>query len=287
MAGDASTIDARLREMDRQCIDLHALSLQYSQNFYCAEPKLAAEVVRLQNEKLAELCTKHPDRFVALGGVSIQHPALAAEQMEYAVRKLGIRGFMIGGRVNQDEISAPTFDPFWRQAETLGTVVFVHPSGFPQAGKRLEGHGELSNTVGNPLETTVALSHMIFSGFLDRFPGVRILAAHGGGYLPAYIGRSDNCHRFNAECQHMKKKPSEYLRGPQLHFDSLVYDSQVLRHLVTTVGASRIVIGTDYAYDVLSRTPIEDILGTPDLTPDEQAAMLGGNAARLLQLDRA
>lgn len=287
MAIDGTTIAARLREMDRQGIDVHAVSLQSSQHHYWAEPDLAARIVSIQNEKLAEVCATHPDRFVALGGVSIQHPALAVEQMAHAVKTLGMRGFMIGGRVNDDEISAPKFDPFWKQAEALGIVIFVHPSGFPQAGNRFAGHGSLRNTLGNPLETTVALSHMIFEGFLDRFPGVRILAAHGGGYLPSYIGRSDKCHSWNEECQAMRRKPSDYLKGPQLYFDSLVYSPENLRHLVSTVGASQVVIGTDFAYDMASTTPVDDILGTPDLTPEDRIAMLGGNAATLLKLDPA
>ena len=163
-------------------------------------------------------------------------------------------------------------------------MIFVHPEGFRQAGNRFRGAGYLPNTLGNPLETAVALSHMIFEGFLDRFPGLKILAAHGGGYLPSSIGRSDKCHSWNADCQKMKRKPSDYLRSPQLHFDSLVYSPQNIRHLVTTTGASQVVIGTDYWFDVASTTPVDDVFGTPGLTPAEQIAILGGNAARLLKV---
>lgn len=284
MALDAKTIDARLREMDRQGIDIHAISLHPGQYHYWAEPEMAAQIVKIQNERLADICAEHPDRFVSLGGVAIQHPDLAAEQMEYGVRKLQMRGFMIGGSVNDAEISNSKFDPFWRKAEELGIVIFVHPAGFPQGARRFEGPGYLGNTVGNPLETTVALSHMIFDGFLDRFPGLTILAAHGGGYLPSYIGRSDKCYSWNEECRKMKRAPSEYLKGPQLHFDALVYSPSNIRHLVATVGASQVVIGTDFAFEVASTAPVDEILGTPGLTRAEQVAILGGNAARLLKL---
>jgi aminocarboxymuconate-semialdehyde decarboxylase len=284
MALDGKTIDARLTEMDRQGIDVHAISLHPGQYHYWAEPEIAAQIVKIQNEKLAEICAGHPDRFVSLGGVAIQHPDLAAEQMEYGVKKLNMRGFMIGGSVNEAEVSNPQFDPFWRKAEDLGIVIFVHPAGFAQAGKRFEGLGYLGNTVGNPLETTVALSHMIFDGFLDRFPGLKILAAHGGGYLPSYIGRSDKCHSWNENCQKMKRAPSEYLKGPQLHFDALVYSPSNIKHLVATAGASQVVIGTDFAFDVASTAPVDEILATPGLTSAEQIAILGGNAARLLKL---
>jgi aminocarboxymuconate-semialdehyde decarboxylase len=284
---DARALDARLAEMDRQGIDIQAISPQSSQAVYWAEPELAAPVVKLHNEKLASVCALHPDRFVALGTVSLQHSDLAAEQMEYAVKKLGMRGFMIAASIQGQEISNPKFDPFWRKAGELGIVIFIHPSGFADGAKRFAGNGNLGNTVGNPLETTVALSHMIFDGFLDRFPDVRILAAHGGGYLPSYIGRSDKCHSWNDACRQMKRKPSEYIRGPQLHFDSVVYSPENMRHLLTAAGADRIVMGTDFSYDMASRSPVDDVLATPDLTAEQQVAILGGNAARLLMLPSA
>ena len=283
MALDARTIDARLREMDRQGIDVHAISLTQTQYHYWAEPRLATQIVKAQNERLAEVCSQHPDRFVGIGNVALQHPELAAEQMEYGVNELRLRGFMIGGSVNGAEISNPTFDPFWRKAEQLGSVIFIHPVPFDAAGSRFAG---LDGMIGFPLETTVALSHMIFDGFLDRFPGVRILCAHGGGYLPSYIGRADAYNKGGANFQHMKRKPSEYLRGPQLYFDALVYNAENIRHLVATVGADRVVLGTDFAFGstVWNQRPIDDILETPGLTANEQRAILGGNAARLLKL---
>jgi aminocarboxymuconate-semialdehyde decarboxylase len=283
MALDTKTIDARLTEMDRQGIDVHAISLNQAQFHYWAELELAAQIVKIQNEKLAEVCITHRDRFVDLGGVSLQHPDLAVEQMDYGVK----RGFMIGGSVTGNEISDPRFDLFWSKAEELGIVIFLHPSYFAPAGKRFAGHGNLENTIGFPLETTVALSRMIFEGFLDRFVGIKILAAHGGGYLPSYIGRSDKCNVENVSCQKMKRKPSDYLRGPQLYFDALVYSPENIRHQVSTAGASQIVIGTDFGFpSAASRRPVDDVLETPGLTSDEQVAILGANASRLLKLER-
>jgi predicted TIM-barrel fold metal-dependent hydrolase len=154
-------------------------------------------------------------------------------------------------------------------------------------GKRFEGAGALGNNIGFPIDTTVALSHMIFEGFLDRFPDIKIIAAHGGGFLASYIGRSDNCHDLQATCQKMKRKPSDYLRGPQLHFDSLVYSPQNVRNLVTAAGASQIVIGTDFGFPIASSTPVDTVLQTAGLSAEEQAAILGGNAARLLKLPGA
>jgi aminocarboxymuconate-semialdehyde decarboxylase len=287
MALDGRTIDARLREMDRQGIDVHAISSHQGLYHYWAEPELAAAIVKVQNDTIARVCAGHPDRFVGIGAVALQHPDLAVEQIDHAVRKLDMRGVMIGGSVNGEEISNRRFDPFWRRAEQLGALVFIHPAGFAQAGTRFGGGGWLSNTIGNPLETSVALSHMMFDGFLDRFTGLKILASHGGGYLPSYIGRSDKCHSWNADCRQMMKKPSEYLKGPQLHFDSLVYSRENLGHLVATTGAGQVVVGTDFAFDMASTTPVDDILNAPGLTPQDQIAILGGNAARLLKLPPA
>jgi aminocarboxymuconate-semialdehyde decarboxylase len=285
MAIDPGGLDRRFREMDRQGIDVHVISVHPSQFLYFTDADLAARIVKMQNERIAELCAAHPDRFVGFGNVSLQQPDLAVEQMNDAVQKLALRGFIIGANVNGGELANPRLDPFWKRAGELGTVILIHPQGFDDAGKRLEGAGALGNNIGFPLDTTIALAHLMFEGHLDRFPGVRIVGAHGGGFLASYIGRFDNCNALQAPCQKIKRKPSDYLRGPQLYFDSLVYSPQNLRHLVTTAGASQIVIGTDFGFPIASSTPVDTILQTPGLTSAEQVAMLGGNAARLLKLD--
>jgi len=284
MAIDGSALDRRFREMDRQGIDVHVISVHPSQFLYFTEADLAARIVRMQNERIAELCAAHEDRFVGFGNVSLQHPDLAVEQMNHAVATLRLRGFIIGANVNGSELTKPGLDPFWKRADELGAVILIHPQGFDDAGKRLEGAGALGNNIGFPLDTTIALAHLIFEGHLDRFPNLKIVGAHGGGFLASYIGRFDNCHTLQAPCQKMKRKPSEYLRGPQLYFDSLVYSPQNVRHLVTTVGASQMVIGTDFGFPIASSTPVDTVLQTPGLTDLERVAILGGNAARLLKL---
>jgi aminocarboxymuconate-semialdehyde decarboxylase len=278
------SVEARIAEMDRQGVDVQAVSLYVGQYHYWAERELSADVVRIQNQKLAEMCARSPRRLVGLGAVSLHIPELAAEQVEEAVKLHRFPGFMVTGSVLGEEISAPRFDPFWAKAQELDAVVFVHPRGFAEGVKRFQGPGSLGNTVGNPLETTVALSHMIFGGFLDRFPTLKIVAAHGGGYLPSYIGRSDNCHAVDANCRQMARKPGEYLK--QLYFDTLVYSPRVLRHLLDQVGADRVVMGTDYPFPVASRDPRGDVAGVEGLADSEKEAILGATAARLLKLSR-
>ena len=270
----------RLRAMDTQGIDVEALSI--NPYWYTVDRDLARQLIRVQNEKLAELCAAQPDRFVAFATVALQHPELAAEQVEDGIKRLGLCGVSVGGSVNGEDLSDPKFHPFWAKAEELGVLVFLHPQGVPDLAKRLKGNGLLTNVIGNPLETTIALSHLIFEGTLDRFPGLKLCAAHGGGYLPSYSARSDHgCLTFPDRCSGMslKKRPSEYMRD--LYFDSIVFTSEALRHLVAECGASQIVMGTDYPYPWTS-TAVEHILGTPSLSDAERAAILGDNACKLL-----
>lgn len=274
----AATYRARLEDMDRLGIDIEALSI--NPFWYGADRDLASEIVRLQNEKLAEFCALVPDRFVGLASVALQHPDLAAAQLEDGVRRHNLRGALIGGSVEGEELSDPKFEPFWAKAEDLGVVIFIHPQGTAELEQRLRGNGMLENVIGNPLETTIALSHLIFEGTLDRHPGVKILAAHGGGYLPSYAARSDaGPTTFPARFTPTAKQPTEYLK--QLYYDSLVFTPEGLRHLVAEVGSSQVVVGTDYPYPWTS-TPVDHVLATPGLADAEQIAILGGTAAKLL-----
>ena len=188
LMNDTST---RIAAMDAQGIDVEALSI--NPYWYRAERDAAAELIKVQNETLVEFCAANPDRFVAFATGALQHPDLAAEQVEYAVKKLGFRGVGVGGSVAGEELANPRFHPFWAKCEELGVLVFMHPLGTRELepSGRLAGSGLLTNTIGNPLETTIALSHLIFEGTLDRFPGLKICAAHGGGFLPSYANRSD------------------------------------------------------------------------------------------------
>ena len=272
----------RIKVMDEQGIDIEALSI--NPNFWDkAERDLQAQVVKLQNEKLAEICAKTPDRFVGLASVALAHPDLAAEQLQDAVKRLGMRGALVGGSVNGTELSDPKLNPFWQKAEELGIVIFIHPQGTPEleASGRLKGAGGLANVIGNPLETTIALSHLILEGTLDRYPGLKICGAHAGGYLPSYSHRMDAmCANRPDQCPvGLKKKPSEYLK--QIYVDSLIFTPEGLRHLIAEVGASQIVIGTDYPFP-WTVTEVDDIVNFPGLSDAERIAMLGGTASKLL-----
>jgi aminocarboxymuconate-semialdehyde decarboxylase len=276
-------VQERLRAMDEQGIDVEAVSI--NPFWYTAEMDLVRPIIKLQNERLAEVCAAHPDRFVGMATVALQYPYLAAEQLQDGVKRLGMRGCLVGGSVHGEELSSPRFHPFWAKAEELGTLVFIHPQASGVAAeipRRVQGNGGLVNVIGNPLETTIALSHLIWEGTLDRFPGLKICAAHGGGYLPSYMARSDACLHQNPQgCKPVKKRPSEYLK--QLYFDSMVFTAEGLRHLVAEAGASQIVLGTDFPFGWTSEA-VDHILNTPGLSDADRQAILGGNAAKLLRI---
>jgi aminocarboxymuconate-semialdehyde decarboxylase len=272
---------ARLAYMDREGIDYQAINVNAWG--YSADRALARDLIQLQNEKIAEAVAQHPDRFVGMATVALQHPDLAAEQLDAAVRKLGLRGAAIGGSVEGQELSDRRFDPFWAKAEELGVILFMHPQQAPGTtqNERLRGRGGLGNTIGNPLETTVFLSHLIFEGVLDRFPGLRICAAHAGGYLPSYLGRSDaRCRRGpGGDCPN--KAPSEYFKR-ELLIDTMIFHDEGLRHLVAEVGVGQIVYGTDYPFDW--PVGIDFVLNAPFLADADKTAILGGNLMQALRI---
>src|SRR6266540_505584 len=270
----------RIRQMDAQGIDVEALSI--NPFWYKADRDVAQKLIKMQNEKLAELCAREPDRFVAFATVAMQHPDLAVEQLTEGVKKLGLRGMSVGTSVGNDELADPKFHPIWAKAEELGCLVFMHPVASPEFERRLRGNGGLTNVIGNPLDTTIALSHMIFEGTLDRFPGLKICSAHGGGYLPSYAPRSDNALRVAPDMDtgiKLKKRPTEYLR--RMYYDTLVFTSEALRHLAAEVGSNRLVIGTDHPIPWQDKS-VDHILKTPGFTNAERRAMLGETAAKLL-----
>lgn len=273
-------IPTRLRDMAAMGIEMQAISMSPTQYHYWAEPRLAEKLVETANDRLAAICRETPERFVGLGGAALQHPDLAVEQLRHAVTGLGLRGIEVSTRVGERELAYPGLEPFWAAAEELGAVIFIHPLGCT-LGERIAPY-YLGNVIGNPVETTVALSHLIFSGVLERYPGLRIVAAHGGGYLPFYIARSDHAYTVRPESHSTAHPPSYYLR--RIWFDALVYAPEAVATLVAQVGAGQVVLGTDYPFDMGIENPLERLAAVPGLSEAERVAISGGNAAALLGL---
>jgi aminocarboxymuconate-semialdehyde decarboxylase len=276
-------IAPRLAEMDRMGIDMQALSVAPSQYYYWTEPELGRAACRLVNDNIAAIVHAHPDRFVGLGHLPMQRPEFALAELERCVKELGMRGVELCTNVAGKELSEPEFAPVWARLEALGMVVFIHPTGFTQ-GERLAEH-YLNNVIGNPLESTIAVSHLIFGGVLDRHPKLKVVVPHGGGFVGSYPYRMDHAWRARADCRvNIKKKPTDYLR--RLYFDTIVFDPRALGHLIALWGANHVVLGTDYPYDMGDYDPLGSIAAVKGLSAQERAAIAGGNAARLLGIRR-
>jgi aminocarboxymuconate-semialdehyde decarboxylase len=276
-------LTARLDAMDAMGVDIQLVSPSPAHYHEWADAGLSGTICREVNEGIAALCGERPDRLVGLGIVPLHHPELAAAELEHAIRDLGLQGVEIPTRGGSIELADPVLEPFWAAAEESGALVFIHPWSCT-LGARLDRH-YLGNIIGQPVETTIALSHLIFSGLLDRRPALRVLAAHGGGYLPFYVGRSDHAWRERPDSHTPREPPSEYLR--RLYYDSLVYESDALEVLIRRVGAQRVLLGSDFPFDMGVTDPLERLDAVTALDATDREAIRGATAAALLGLTAA
>ncbi|MXO71801.1 amidohydrolase family protein [Alteraurantiacibacter buctensis] len=271
-------VDERIRDMDALGVDVQAISPSPGQYYYFAPPEVGREAAQMVNNGIADAVARYPDRLVGMGSVPLQNVEMAIAEMRRCVGELGLRGIEINSHVNGRELADPDFRPFFAEAEELGVLLFMHPLGFTH-GQRLSRH-YLDNILGNPLESAIALSHLIFGGVLHQHPGLRLCVAHGGGFLPGYWGRMDHAFRAREDCrEHITREPSSYLR--QVWLDTLVFDHDQLISLVRTHGADRLCLGTDYPFDMAEPDPVGFHAGLSD---DALRKIVGANAAELLGL---
>jgi aminocarboxymuconate-semialdehyde decarboxylase len=276
------TIDRRLVDLDKMGIDIQVVAPAPGQCYYYVDPKIAETAHRVANEGVAEFCARKPDRFLGLGGVTLQEPELAVKELEYCMRHLKLKGVQILTNVDGEELSDPKYRPFFAKAEQLGAFIMMHPNGFTQ-GERLT-HFYFNNVVGNPLETTLALHNLIFTGTLARFPDLKLMAVHGGGYLPAYSGRIDHAWGARQDCHgDLPLPPTTYLR--QVYLDTVVFTYHQLAYLIDVFGPDHILMGTDYPFDMAEFNPIGHIAGVNGMDESMLAQLAGGNAIRVLDLD--
>jgi aminocarboxymuconate-semialdehyde decarboxylase len=234
------------------------------------------------NERIAEICGKYPERFVGLGTVPLQDPDLAVSELIHCVKTLGMRGVEINPNVNGMDLTDGRLllEGFFKKVQELDVVIFMHPIGFTQ-GERLLDH-YLNNVIGNPLETTVAASHLIFDGVMERYPKLKVVLPHAGGYLAHYWARMDHAWKARPDCRTViRRKPSSYLE--KFYFDTITFDRGMLKNLVGRFGADHVVLGTDYPYDMGMEHPV-DFIEKTKLSASEKKQIMGGNAARLLKL---
>jgi aminocarboxymuconate-semialdehyde decarboxylase len=275
-------IDLRLKEMNASGVDVQAVSVVPFLYFYELDATTGAGFARRLNDGIAAVARAHPDRFVALATVPLQAPDLAVEELTRAHEALGMRGVEISSHVAGRNLDEPELEPFFARVEALRMPVFIHPNA-PAAADRLSRY-YLGNLIGNPLDTSIAAASLIFGGVLHRHPGLTIYLAHGGGNVPYICGRWEHGWHVRPEPkQHLPIPPMEYVR--RFYFDSIAHSRPALDYLIRTFGADRVMLGTDYPFDMGDDHPVQTVeaLGL-DETHREQ--ILGGTAARLFGITR-
>jgi aminocarboxymuconate-semialdehyde decarboxylase len=276
-------VEERLADMDRMGVDIQAISVAPPQYYYWAEPDLGQKLARMQNDNLARMVAAHPDRFVGLGTVPLQDVGATLDELDRIAHDLRFPGIEICTNVNGEDFDDHRFLPFFERCRDLDLAVVVHPNGFTH-GDRLASY-YMINTVGMPLDSTVFLARMIFGGVLERVPDIKMCVVHAGGYLPSYPARYDHAWRARADVREFipDHPPSHYLE--RLHFDSMLYEPRELAILVDRYGPDRVLLGTDYPYDMGEDDPLELICSLEGMSDAELSLILGGNAARLLNLE--
>ncbi|MCZ6886160.1 MAG: amidohydrolase family protein, partial [Alphaproteobacteria bacterium] len=272
----------RIEDMDKIGVDMSALSPAPPRGFYEADSNLAMTVAQVINDRTADIVKTYPDRFVSMGVAPLHHVGLAIKEMERATGDLDLRAIRFPTEINGMELSDPSLEPFWDAAEQLDTVIYVHPQGFSHP-QRLKSY-YMTNVVGNPLETTLAMSHLIHSGVIARHPNLKFYFAHGGGFMPFYVGRFDHAWREREECrEHTDAPPSSFMAN--LWFDTVVFRPEQIRMLVDMVGADRVMLGTDRPYDMGEGDPVALVNAVEGLSDTEREAIMGGAAKKLMKMN--
>ncbi len=274
----------RIAPMDAMGVQIQGLSTFVSQYGYWAPASVGAEASRIQNDHLAAAVEAFPDRFAAVGAtVPLQDVDLAIAEMDRAVEQLGFKGLQIGGTVDGHNLDEPRFRPFWQAVADRGLPVILHPNGYEES-HRLDDYF-LVNCIGNPLETAVAVHRMIFSGLFEEIPGIKLVLLHGGGYAPFYAARADHTWKVRPETRaHIPDHPpSHYMK--QFHYDTMVFEPLYLQHLIDVVGAGRVMLGTDFPFDMGETDPVGLVDSLEGLSEEQSAAIKGTTAAALFGLD--
>ncbi|HEY7470413.1 MAG TPA: amidohydrolase family protein [Acidimicrobiia bacterium] len=273
-------LEARVRAMDDSGVDVQLLAGWIDLTAYALDPDAGAEYARRFNEIMAAEADRRPDRFVALGTIPLQNPARAAAELDFAVRDLGMAGVQIATTVDGTDLDEAGLDPFWEAADDLGCLIVLHPCD-PLPGVDLS-RNFLDNMVGRPAESTIAVGHLLFSGVLERFPGLVICVVHGGGFVPYQLGRMQR--GFDAvpklAAGNITTAPSELAR--RLYYDTVLHDPAPLAFLVERVGADHVLMGTDYPFPMGDPTPVDTVNAIPGLSDEQRRLILGGNVTRLL-----
>jgi aminocarboxymuconate-semialdehyde decarboxylase len=273
-------IDRILEEQDKAGVDLVVLAPWVSLLGYDSAPQDGLRICRIQNEALARLAQTYPQRVAALGSVPLQDPELAASELADLMREPGVRGVEIAASIGNDYLGHERFRPFWAAAEESGAVVFIHPT---TRGFNLPVLNDyyLWNSVGNPMETAVTAAHMVMAGVMESHPRLKVILAHAGGAVLALRGRLRHSHSFQPQARAvLRENPDESLN--RFYYDTLTHDPQLLQSLIDYVGAERVLVGSDYPFDMGDDHPADIVRR---LKLDNEAYILHDNAVKLLGLE--
>ena len=260
--------EAKLESMDRKRLDVSVISPGPQSFFYnLTDPDLALKTARLVNQGVAEMCAEKPDRLRGMATLPMQHPDAAIAELERVVKEYGFKAVEMGTAIGDEELADPKFRPVLKRLQELKVVVFAHPN-TQGSGGRLDCY-YLTNLIGNPLDTTIMMGKLMFSGALDELRELKMLLAHGGGFLPYQIGRFEHGHKVRPDTAAVtKSRPFEMFK--QFYFDALTHDPLAIRHLIDRVGSERVVIGTDSPFDMGEEQPVERLDAVPGLTEKER-----------------
>ncbi|MGH7817596.1 MAG: amidohydrolase family protein [Candidatus Binatia bacterium] len=274
-------IERRLSDMQDQFVDMQVFSVPPFLFFHATDPAKSLELCRKINDAFAETVRKYSNRFIALANLPMQDPEMAARELERSVRELGLRGAEICSNIDGKNLDDKSLAPFYRKLQELDVPVFIHPSNV-LGGERLRRY-HLGNLIGNPTDTAVAAASLIFAGVLKEFPRLKFYLAHGGGSCPFLRGRWEHGWRVRPEARtNIDRLPSEYFK--LLYFNSLTHSVPALNFLVETVGVGRVMMGTDYPFDMSDKDPVRNIAALPHLSDDQKEMIFGGNAAAFFKI---
>ena len=280
LKAEFSDLDLRLSIMDHQGIDIQALAPAGSYIFYWMPAADALEYARWLNDQIAQAAGKHPRRFVGLASVPMQDGAMATKELDRAVSQLGLRGVEIASNINGRYLDDSGFNPFWEAAQTLEVLIFVHPNHVVGAERMKEYN--LANLIGNPTDTSLSVAKLIFGGVLERFPRLKFLLAHAGGFLPYTWGRLDRGYRIqDSSISKISQPPSEYLK--RLYFDTIAHSQMAVEYMVQNFGADHVLLGSDYPYDMGDPEPVQS-LRAARIDDEQMKQVSGANACKLLRI---
>lgn len=272
----------RLKDMDRMGVDIQVVSMNLPTPAFWADGATGQNIARTCNELMADFVQKGGDRFVGIGAVALQDVNRAVRELDYLVNNLGLKGVAIPSNIRTLDIGIAKFRKFWTKAEELGVPVIIHPRGFTHDDRIKKFF--LWNSIGQPLEEALAMASLIHEGVIEDFPKLNIVMSHGGGYLPYYSGRGDKAYESRPETRNnISRKPSDYFR--RFHYDTVIFDRDMLPLLIKKAGDRRIMMGTDYPRGEIENDPVGFVSKTRGISKESKDRIMSKNAAKLFGVD--